>query len=133
MNFNDFIRDPKADLSVATLAMVEDNLCFVFQPRSRWGKNELGQITLPFGGIGGKVEPAEDLLSALSRSVGKKSDVIVKLSQTPKQLFRLSITITLLLRKLMILPILYRNLFLKISNPNPIEKIILMFLFIVQI
>ncbi|MBR6412253.1 MAG: NUDIX domain-containing protein [Alphaproteobacteria bacterium] len=67
MNFNDFIQDPKADLSVATLAMIGDNLCFVIQPQARWGKTEFGQITLPFGGIGGKVELGEDLLSTLSR------------------------------------------------------------------
>ena len=67
MNFNELINDPKADLSVAMFAMVGDKLCFVIQPEKRWGKNELGQITLPFGGIGGKVEQGEELLSALAR------------------------------------------------------------------
>ncbi len=67
MNFNELIQDPKADLSVAMLTTVDDKLCFVIQPKNRWGKNELEQTTIPFGGIGGKVESGEDLLSALSR------------------------------------------------------------------
>lgn len=67
MNFNELIQDTKADLSVAMLAMVDNKICFVIQPESRWHLNELGQILLPFGGIGGKVEQGEDLLFALAR------------------------------------------------------------------
>ncbi|MBQ9089595.1 MAG: NUDIX domain-containing protein [Alphaproteobacteria bacterium] len=67
MNFKELIDDPKADLSVAMIAMVGDKLCFVIQPEKRWIKNDFGQVILPFGGIGGKVEQGEGLLSALAR------------------------------------------------------------------
>ena len=80
MNFDELINDPAADLSVSMIAKLNNKLCFIVQPERRWRKDEVGNISIPFGGIGGKVEAGEDLISALQREsleeIGCPCDVL---------------------------------------------------------
>ena len=63
----DFLTQDDTDMSVAMLAMVRNKYCFVIQPPKRWSKTADGRDILFFGGIGGKLEEAENLMTALHR------------------------------------------------------------------
>lgn len=63
----DFLTEEDTDMSVAMLAMVKNKYCFVIQPPKRWGKTEDGRDIVFFGGIGGKLESRENLITALHR------------------------------------------------------------------
>lgn len=78
----DFLTQEDTDMSVAMLAMVRNKFCFVIQPPKRWGKTAEGRDILFFGGIGGKLEGSEGLITALQREakeeVGCDIEVISK-------------------------------------------------------
>ncbi|MBU6390144.1 hypothetical protein KGQ31_01190 [Patescibacteria group bacterium] len=54
-----FLQDPEADLGTGLLATRGLGFCFTLKQPHRWGKTEEGISILPFGGIGGKLEPNE--------------------------------------------------------------------------
>jgi hypothetical protein len=54
-----FLNDPNADLGTGLLVTRGFGYCFTLKQPERWGKTETGIQTLPFGGIGGKLELGE--------------------------------------------------------------------------
>jgi len=54
-----FLQDPDADIGTGLLATRDFGFCFTLKQPHRWGKTEEGTPVLPFGGIGGKLEPNE--------------------------------------------------------------------------
>lgn len=54
-------------LSVSGIVFSNERFLFSVQPPSRWRRNQAGVPMIAFGGIGGKVEPGEDLYDALAR------------------------------------------------------------------
>jgi len=54
-----FLQDPEADLGTGLLATRGFGFCFTLKQPHRWGKTEGSTAILPFGGIGGKLEPNE--------------------------------------------------------------------------
>jgi hypothetical protein len=62
-----FLADPDADFSTGLLGSRGHGLCFAIQEEADWTKTEEGLPILPFGGIGGKLEPGETPAQALRR------------------------------------------------------------------
>lgn len=62
-----FLQDPQADLGTGLLATRGFGFCFTLKQPHRWGKTEEGFPTLPFGGIGGKLEQNELPATSLHR------------------------------------------------------------------
>ena len=77
-----FLNQEDTDISVAMLTIVKNKYCFVIQPPERWGKTEDGRNILFFGGIGGKVENGENVITSLHREaqeeIGCKIEVLSK-------------------------------------------------------
>lgn len=65
--FEQFLEDPQADSGTGMLIMNGLNFCFTLKQPHRWGRTEAGDILLPFGGIGGKIEKNESPLASLHR------------------------------------------------------------------
>lgn len=62
-----FLSDPNADVGTGLLVSRGCGFCFTLKQSSRWGKTEQGIPTLPFGGIGGKLEKGELPAASLHR------------------------------------------------------------------
>jgi len=62
-----FLQDSEADLGTGLLATRGFGFCFTLKQPHRWGKTEEGISILPFGGIGGKLEPNELPSASLHR------------------------------------------------------------------
>lgn len=78
--FETFLKDPQADIGTGLLATRGFGFCFILKQSSRWGKNENGTPTLPFGGIGGKLEkdelPSQSLHREAQEEVGSDVEII---------------------------------------------------------
>jgi len=62
-----FLQDSQSDLGTGLLATRGFGFCFTLKQPHRWGKTEEGFPTLPFGGIGGKLEQNELPAASLHR------------------------------------------------------------------
>lgn len=74
-----FLNDPHADMGTGLMVTRGFGYCFTLKQPHRWGKTEDGSPILPFGGIGGKLEPGESPDASLHREaveeVGSDVDI----------------------------------------------------------
>ncbi|HQL52986.1 MAG: hypothetical protein ACOXZY_03920 [Patescibacteria group bacterium] len=75
-----FLQDSEADLGTGLLATRGFGFCFTLKQCHRWSKTEEGNLILPFGGIGGKLElnelPGASLHREAIEEVGSDVDII---------------------------------------------------------
>ena len=80
MKFEQIINDPHVDNGTGLLVTRGFGFCFTLKQPQRWGKTDDGSPSLPFGGIGGKLEPGELPAASLHREaleeVGSDVEII---------------------------------------------------------
>src|SRR3989338_4400218 len=76
-----FLKDSQADLGTGLLATRGFGFCFTLKQPHRWGKTEEGFQTLPFGGIGGKLEQGELPAASLHREAIEEVGSDVKIAE----------------------------------------------------
>ncbi len=74
-----FLNDSQADVGTGLLATRGLGFCFTLKQPHRWGKTDEGLPSLPFGGIGGKLEkdelPAASLHREATEEVGSDVEI----------------------------------------------------------
>lgn len=74
-----FLSDSQADVGTGLLVTRGHGFCFTLKPPHRWGQTESKLPSLPFGGIGGKLEKGELPVASLHREALEEvgSDVMI--------------------------------------------------------
>ena len=81
----EFLKDSQADVGTGLLVSRNFGFCFVLKQPHRWSKTKKGEIVLPFGGIGGKLEKGELPSQSVHRESLEEVGSDVEIIETGKE------------------------------------------------